>query len=312
MIDMRRREFITLLGGAAAARPLAARAQQPPMPVVGFLRSATLADVPHWVTAFRQGLKEAGFVEGQNVAIEFRSADNHPDRLPALVADLIRQPVAVIVANTDAALAAKAATTTVPIVFAGGGDPVKQGLVASLNQPGGNVTGLVYFSAVLGAKRLELLRQFVPRATKVAVLVNPNTLVTEAERRDVQAAAQAIGQQLIIFDVSSDRDIETAFATFVQRGAGALLVGTGGFLNSNRERIAAVANRHALPAKATGPAFRMPIAKPASTPGEFSRARSRPTYLSCSPPNSSLCSISRPLRHSALKCRPRCSRLPMK
>jgi putative ABC transport system substrate-binding protein len=245
---MRRREFITLLGGTAAAWPFAARAQQPTMPVVGFLRSATLADVPHWVAAFRQGLKEAGFVEGQNVAIEFRSADNQLDRLPALVADLIRQPVAVIVGNTDAALAAKAATTTVPIVFASGSDPVRDGLVASLNRPGGNVTGLVYFSAVLGAKRLELLRQLVPGATTIAVLVNPNTPLTEAERKDVQAAAQAIGQQLIIIDISSDRDIETAFAAFVQRGAGALLVGTGGFLNSNRVRIAAVANRHALPA----------------------------------------------------------------
>ena len=245
---MRRREFITLLGGAAAAWPFAAYAQQPTMPVVGFLRSATLADVPHWVAAFRQGLKEAGFVEGQNVAIEFRSADNQLDRLPALVADLIRQPVAVIVGNTDAALAAKAATATVPIVFASGSDPVRDGLVASLNRPGGNVTGLVYFSAVLGAKRLELLRQLVPGATKIAVLVNPNTPLTEAERKDVQAAAQVIGQQLIIIDISSDRDIETAFATFVQRGASALLVGTGGFLNSNRERIAAVANRHALPA----------------------------------------------------------------
>jgi putative ABC transport system substrate-binding protein len=244
---MKRRDFITLLGGAAAW-PRVARAQQPALPTVGFLRSATLADVPHWVIAFRQGLKEEGFVEGQNVAIEYRSADNQLDRLPALVTDLIRQQVAVIVANTDAALAAKAATTTVPIVFASGSDPVRDGLVGSLNRPGGNVTGLVYFAAVLGAKRLELLRQLVPQATAIAVLVNPNTPLTEAERRDVQAAAQAIGQQLIIFDVSSDRDIETAFATFVQRGAGALLVGTGGFLNSNRERIAAVANRHALPA----------------------------------------------------------------
>ena len=153
-----------------------------------------------------------------------------------------------IVGNTDAALAAKAATATVPIVFASGSDPVRDGLVASLNRPGGNVTGLVYFSAVLGAKRLELLRQLVPGATTIAVLVDPNTPLTEAERKDVQAAAQVIGQQLIIIDISSDRDIETAFATFVQRGAGALLVGTGGFLNSNRERIAAVANRHALPA----------------------------------------------------------------
>jgi putative tryptophan/tyrosine transport system substrate-binding protein len=164
-----RREFIALIGGAAAAWPFAARAQQPVMPVVGFLRSATLADVQQWVTAFRQGLKEAGFVEGRNVAIEFRSADNHPDRLPALVADLIRQPVAVIVGNTDSAVAAKAATTTVPIVFATGSDPVRDGLVASLNRPGGNVTGVAFFSSVLGAKRLELLRQLAPRATTIAV-----------------------------------------------------------------------------------------------------------------------------------------------
>jgi putative ABC transport system substrate-binding protein len=244
----KRREFITLLGGAAVMWPLAPRAQQGAMPVIGFLRSAALADVPHWVTAFRRGLKESGFVEGQNVAIEYRSADNQPDRLPALVTDLIRQPVAVIVANTPAALAAKAATATVPIVFAGGGDPVREGLVASLNRPGGNVTGVSFFSGVLGAKRLELLRQVVPRTTIIAMLVNPNNPVTEAERRDVQAAAQAMGQQLVIRDVSSERDIETAFATFVQRGAGALLVGTGGFLNSERERIVALAARYALPA----------------------------------------------------------------
>ena len=200
------------------------------------------------MAAFRQGLKEAGFVEGQNVAIEFRSAEDQPDRLPALAADLIRRPVAVIVGNTTSALAAKAATTTVPIVFATGGDPVSDGLVASLNRPGGNVTGVSFFSGVLGAKRLELLRQLVPKATTIAVLVNPNNPNTEAERRDVQAAAQAIGQQLIILDVSSDRDIETAFATFVQRGAGALLVGTGAFMNSHRERLVALAARHALPA----------------------------------------------------------------
>ena len=200
------------------------------------------------MTAFRQGLKEAGFVEGQNVAIEFRSAEDQSDRLPALVADLIRRPVAVIVGNTTSALAAKAATTTVPIVFATGSDPVRDGLVASLNRPGGNVTGVVFFGGVLGAKRLELLRQLVPKATTIAMLVNPNNPNTEAERRDVQAAAQAIGQQLIVLDVSSDRDIETAFATFVQRGAGALLVGAGAFMNSHRERLVALAARHALPA----------------------------------------------------------------
>jgi putative ABC transport system substrate-binding protein len=249
---MKRREFITLLGGAAAASavswPLPLSAQQPAMPVIGFLRSTSLAEATHLVTAFRQGLKETGFVEGQNVAIEFRSADNHPDRLPALVADLIRRPVAAIVGNIAPAFAAKAATTTVPIVFATGSDPVGDGLVASLNRPGGNVTGVVFFSSVLGAKRLELLRQLVPKATTIAMLVNPNTPVTEAERSDVQAAALAIGQQLIILDASSARDIDTAFATFVQRGVGALLTGSGPFMNSQRERMVALAARHALPA----------------------------------------------------------------
>jgi putative tryptophan/tyrosine transport system substrate-binding protein len=244
---MKRRDFIMLIGGAAAW-PLAARAQQPVMPVIGFLRSASLVDATHLVTAFRQGLKEAGFVEGQNVAIEYRSADNQLDRLPALVADLIRRQVAMIVGNSIAALAAKAATTTVPIVFAMGSDPVRDGLVASLNRPGGNVTGVIFFAA-LGEKRLELLRQLVPRATTIAMLVNPNTPDTdiEAERRDVEAAAQAIGQQLIVLDVSTDRDIEAAFAMIVQRAAGALLVGTGPFFNSHRERLVALAARHALP-----------------------------------------------------------------
>ncbi len=245
---MRRREFITLLGSAAVAWPFAARAQQPAMPVIGFLRSASLADATHIVTAFRQGLREAGFVEGQNVAVEYRSAEDRHDRLPALVSDLIRRPVAVIVGNYNAALAAKAATTTVPIVFATGADPVKEGLVTSLNRPGANVTGVSFFGGVLGAKRLELLRQLVPRATTIGVLMNPNRPDTEAERRDVQAAALAIGQQLIILDVSSDHDIEPAFATFVQHGAGALLVGSGGFMTSHRELLVALAARHALPA----------------------------------------------------------------
>ena len=245
---MRRREFITFLGGSLAVWPLAARAQQPAMPVIGFLRSTTPADATHLATAFRQGLNEAGFVEGQNVAIEFRSAGGQPDRLRALAADLIRLPVAVITGNTVAMLAAKAATATIPIVFAGGSDPVKQGLVASLNRPGGNVTGAMFFAGVLGAKRLELLRQLVPKATTIGVLVNPNTDETEAERRDVQAAAQSIGQQLIILDFTSVRELDAAFATFVQRGAGALLVGSGPVVSSHRARIIALAARHALPA----------------------------------------------------------------
>ena len=251
---MKRREFITLLGGTAAW-PLAARAQQPAMPVIGFLRSAPLADATHLVTAFRQGLKEAAFVEGQNVAVEYRSGENDRDRLAAVVTELVRRPVAVIVGNGPSALAAKAATTTVPIVFATGSDPVRDGLVASLNRPGGNVTGMVFFSAVLGPKRLELLRQLVPKAKTIGVLVNPNSPETEAERGDVQAAAQALGQQLIILDVSSEHDIETAFATFVQRGAGALFVGAGGFLNSYRERVVALAARNRLPASYSVPEF---------------------------------------------------------
>jgi putative ABC transport system substrate-binding protein len=245
---IRRREFLFTLGSAAAAWPLAARAQQPAMPVVGFLRDTSLAPFAHLVTAFRQGLKEAGFVEGQNVAIEFRSAEGQKDRLPALVADVIRRPVAVIVGNIAPTLAAKAATTTVPIIFATGSDPVQDGLVASLNRPGGNVTGVVFMTSMLGAKRLELLRQLVPKATTIAMLVNPNNPNTEAERRDVQTAALALGQQLLVLNVSSARDIETAFATIVQRGAGALITGTGAFMNSHRERLVALATRHALPA----------------------------------------------------------------
>jgi putative ABC transport system substrate-binding protein len=245
---MTRREFIAALGGAAAVWPLAARAQQPAMPVVGFLRDTSLASLAHLVTAFRQGLKEAGFVEGQNVAIEFRSAEGQKDRLPALVADVIRRPVAVIVGNIAPTLAAKAATTTVPIIFATGSDPVQDGLVTSLNRPGGNVTGVVFITSMLGAKRLALLRQLVPKATTIAMLVNPNSPNTEAERRDVQTAALALGQQLLVLDVSTARDIETAFATIVQRGAGALITGTGAFMNSHRERLVALAARHALPA----------------------------------------------------------------
>ena len=242
---MRRREFIAGLAGAVAW-PVPGRAQQP-IPVIGFLRSSPLAESAHLTTAFRQGLKEAGFVDGHDVAIEFRSAENVEGRLPALVADLLRLPVAVIIGDSPSALAGKVATATTPFVFATGSDPVRDGLVASENRPGGTFTGVVFFNAVLGAKRLELLRQLVPQASTTGVLTNPNTPSTLAERRDVEAAAQAVKGQLVLLDVNNDRDIEAAFPILVGRGADALLVGSGGFLNSNRKRIVALARGHALP-----------------------------------------------------------------
>jgi putative ABC transport system substrate-binding protein len=245
---MKRRDFITALGGmAAAAWPVAASAQQPTMPVVGLLRNTPSGPFAHIVLALRRGLNEVGFFEGQNVTIEQRWADGHDDRLPALVADLVRQKATVIVANNPSALAAKDATTNLPIVFVTGNDPISEGLVASLNRPAGNVTGVVFITSVLGAKRLELLRQLVPKATTIALLVNPNTTETEAERTDVQNAAQALGQQLIVFDVTSGRDIEAAFTAFAQRGVGGLLVGTGPFLTSNREQIVTQAALHGVP-----------------------------------------------------------------
>src|SRR6516165_9480722 len=243
---MKRREFITLLGGAAAAWPLAARAQQAAMPVVGFVRDGTFDVSDDRVTAFRQGLKEAGFIEGQNVAIEYRS--DQTDSLPLVVADLLRRQVALIVGNTPSALAAKARTTTVPIVFVTGGDPVEVGLVASLNRPGGNVTGISFMSVELAAKRLGLLRELRPGAARIAVLVDPKFPITERFVSEVRAAASAMGQQIDVLYVSSDREIETAFTTLVQRGAGALLGGSGGFLYSRRERIVALAARHRIPA----------------------------------------------------------------
>src|SRR5215468_5143003 len=245
---MRRREFITLISGAAAAWPLAARAQQPGMPVIGFLRDTSLADAMHLVVAFRQGLKEAAFIEGQNVVIEYRSAEDQAHRLPALVADLVRQQLALIVGNTASALAAKAATTTVPIVFVTGNDPVINGLVASLSRPGGNTTGVSFLSSASVTKRLELLRQLVAKPGAIAMLVHPDFPDGEIELRDVQAAAHASGQELIVVEAASDRDIEGAFATFAQRGAVALFIGSHAFFNSRRERVAALALRHALPA----------------------------------------------------------------
>ena len=212
------------------------------MPVVGFLPSR-----PHFMTAFRQGLKEAGFVEGQDVAIEYRSAEDQT-RVPLLVADLLSRQVALIVGNTPSALAAKAATATVPIVFATGGDPVRDGLVASLNQPGGNVTGVSFISVELGAKQLGLLRELRPGAARIAMLVDPKWPLTQPFVSQVRVAASAMGQQIEVLDASSDREIETAFTTLVQGGAGALHVGLGTFLGSERERIVALAARYRIPA----------------------------------------------------------------
>jgi putative tryptophan/tyrosine transport system substrate-binding protein len=242
---MRRREFITLASSAAFAWPFAARAQSA-MPVIGFLRSTSQAASTPMIEGFRQGLTEAGFSEGQNVAIEYRYADNQHERLPGLVADLIRLPVAIIIGNVSVALVAKAATTTVPIVFGTGSDPVVDGLVASLNRPGGNVTGVSFVAGLLGPKRLDMLRQLVPTAATMAMLVGTDTLEARIERRDVELAAQALGQQLIIAPVSSEGELDDAFTSIVGRGAKALLVGVGGLLN--RERTVALAARHAIPA----------------------------------------------------------------
>jgi putative ABC transport system substrate-binding protein len=232
--------------GGAVALPFTARAQQPAMPVVGYVRSTTADGFAHLEAALRAGLKEAGFVAGQNVAIESRYADNQRDRLPILIDDLIRRPVNVIVANQIAALAAKAATTTVPIVFASGTDPVRNGLVASLNRPGGNITGSVFFGPDLGSKRLDLLRQLVPKTTAIGMLIYATSPLAETERREMRAAAQEKELRLLISDVGNERDIEAAFATLVQGGAGALLVGASAFLNSQRERLAALGARHKL------------------------------------------------------------------
>ena len=245
---MKRREFITLLGGAAVAWPFAAKSQQPAVPLIGFLRSTTLEGTTHLVTAFRQGLREAGYIEGQNVTIEYRSAEDHYERLPALVNDLIRRQVAVIFGNVVSAAAAKTITTTVPIVFATGSDPVRDGLVTSLNRPGGNVTGASFFAAEVGAKRLDLLRQLVPSAPLIAVLLGPDSSDIAAERRDIEEAAQAIRQNLVILSAATPGDIDTVFATIVERRATALLVGSGAFTTTHRQRIAALAAQHSLPA----------------------------------------------------------------
>jgi putative tryptophan/tyrosine transport system substrate-binding protein len=248
---MRRREFITLLGGAAAAWPLAARAQQAGMPVVGLLNPTSPDVIADRVRGFRQGLKDTGYVEGENVAIEYRWADGQFDRLSALAAELVRRQPNVIVATGGAAsaFAAKAATATIPVVFEVAQDPVRLGLVASLARPGGNVTGINFFSGELAAKRLELLRELVPGAARVAVLVNPrNAPNTETTLTEVEAAAGSIGLQIQIVHASTNSEINAAFETILRERPDALFVGQDGFFNSRRVQLTHLASRHTLPA----------------------------------------------------------------
>jgi putative ABC transport system substrate-binding protein len=245
-----RREFITLLGGAAAW-PLAARAQQPNVPVIGFLNAPAATDSVYRVSAFRDGLKEAGFVDGHNVAIDFRSAENKLDRLPALAADLVHRQVAVIVGQQSAMRAVMAVTSTIPIVFVSGGDPIANGLVTSLSRPGGNITGVSFASVPLQPKRLGLLHELVPPPATIAWLRDPSSPNFEIEVRDVEPAARELGRQLLSLDARSPREIDAAFATIVQSRAGALLIGSGPFFNNRRRQLAALAARHGVPAIAS-------------------------------------------------------------
>ena len=280
---MKRREFITLLGGAAATWPLAARAQQSAMPVIGFLEIRSSDAITDRLRAFRQGLKDAGYIEGENVAIAYRWGENQIDRLRELATNLVRQNVAVIAATGSPvpALAAKAATTTIPIVFAVSQDPVKFDLVASLARPGGNLTGVNFLTGELTAKRLEVLHELVPAAARVAVLVNPTSPIANTTARDVEPAARAMGLQIQVLNASTSREIEAAFATFARERPDALFVGNDGLFNSRRVQLSLLAMRHAVPATygsreiveagglmSYGTNLADAIAKSASTPAE--------------------------------------------
>jgi putative ABC transport system substrate-binding protein len=251
---MKRRQFITLLGGAAVAWPLAVRAQQAAMPVIGFLNAQSPDGMTEQLRGFRLGLKENGYVEGENIAIEYRWAENQIDRLPALAAELVRRQVVVIAATGSpaSALAVKATTTTIPIVFLAADDPVRLGLVASLARPGGNLTGVNIFNAELGTKRLELLRELVPTATRLAVLMDPSGSSPEAALRDLETAARAMGLQIQALNASSSREINVAFAAFMRERPDALFVGAGPFVTIRRVQLALLAARHAVPAAYAG------------------------------------------------------------
>jgi putative ABC transport system substrate-binding protein len=253
MSDMTRHEFIALIGGAGlllAVKVRRARAQQPAVPVIGFLNGQSSHTWAPMVAAFRRGLNEAGYVEGQNVAIEYRWAEGQPDRLPALAAEFVQQQVSVIVATggNNPSIAAKAATSTIPIVFTSNDDPRKYGLVASLNRPGGNVTGVSWFSAELGPKRLALLHDLVPNVTTVGLLLNPNNAETARQPAELQDAARALGMQIVILHASTVADIDNAFSTIVQNRIAALVVAADSFLANRREQIITLAAQHAVPA----------------------------------------------------------------
>ena len=252
-IYIRRRESIGMLG-AVAAWPLAARAQQPATPVIGFLDSRSPDALTDRLRGFRQGLKDAGYVEGENVVIDYRWAENQPDRLPVLAAELVRRQVAVIAASGGPAanFAAKAATTTIAIVFMSAEDPVRLGLVASLARPGGNLTGINFFNNELAAKQLELLHELVPAATRVAALLNPNAMIFESTLRDVELAARAMGLQIQVVRASTSREIDAAFATFVRERPDALFVGGDPFFNARRVQLALLAGHHEIPAIYSG------------------------------------------------------------
>jgi putative ABC transport system substrate-binding protein len=245
---MRRREFVSLLGGTALAWPLVARAQQPAMPVIGFLNSASADGYAPMATAFRQGLKETGYLEGNNVVIEFRWAENQYERLPALAADLVNRQVTVIFANSPSVAAVKALTSTIPIIFLSGDDPVRLGFVASLNRPGGNVTGVNIFSGETATKRLDLLHELVPLAARIAILINTDFTASLRFQDDVEAAARALGLATELLSANNDREIEHAFNRLANSGADALLVGPGPLFDSQRDLLVALAAKIAVPA----------------------------------------------------------------